>query len=63
MLSAFLLILTELYFFQRDKCDCLPSIAVRLVMPGMKSLIIDQIGKEKTGVIEPVSLDLLSITP
>lgn len=45
----FLLILTELYFFQRDKRECLPSTAVHLVMLGLKSSIINQIGKEETG--------------
>lgn len=62
-MSAFLLILTELYFFQRDKRECLPSTAVHLVMLGLKSSIINQIGKEETVVIGPVCSDLLSIIP
>lgn len=64
VLSAFLLMLTELYFFQRDKWKCLPSSTVQLVLLGLKFLIIDQMEKmELSLVIEPVSFDPLSITP
>lgn len=56
LLSAFLLILTELYFFQRDKRECLPSTADHLVKLGLKSSTINQIGKKETVVIGPVSL-------
>lgn len=56
LLSAFLLILTELYFFQRDKRECLPSTADHLAKLGLKSSTINQIGKEETVVIGPVSL-------
>lgn len=48
VLSVFLLMLTELYFFQRDKWKCLPSSAIQLVLLGLRRLIIDQMGKKET---------------
>lgn len=61
VLSAFLLMLTELYFYQRDKWKCLPSSAIQLVLLGLKCLITDQMGKKETLFIEPANLDPLSI--
>lgn len=59
----FLLMLTELYFFQRDKQTGLPSRAIQLVLLGLKCLVTDQKGKPETLTMESVSLDPLSIIP
>lgn len=48
VLSVFLLMLTELHFFQRDKWKCLLSSAIQLVLLGLKCLITDQMGKTET---------------